>query len=220
MFFTFDGLDGVGKSTQMTLFGQWLTELGHAPIVCRDPGSTELGERLREILLARSGMRIDRRAEMLIYMAARAQLVDEVIRPALAEGRTVVSDRFLLANVVYQAHAGGLDPAQVWGVGHLAVDGVVPDLMFVLDLDPEVAARRIEREPDRMESQGDEFRRKVREGYLIEARRSPDRIMIVDAARDIESIQLDIRHAAQRIIEGARAAEPPGAGASESRARP
>jgi len=204
MFFTFDGLDGVGKSTQMTLFCEWLLELGHEPIVCRDPGTTQLGERLREILLTRSEMRIDRRAEMLIYMAARAQLVDEVIRPALAAGRAVVSDRFLLANVVYQAHAGGLNPAQVWEVGRVAVDGVVPDLMFVLDLDPEVAARRIGREPDRMESQGAEFRRKVRDGYLIEARRSPDQIVIVDAARDIDTIQDEVRKIARRIVMSVR----------------
>jgi dTMP kinase len=140
-------------------------------------------------------------------MAARAQLVDEIIRPALAAGRTVVSDRFLLANVVYQAHAGGLNPKQVWDVGHVAVDGVVPDLMFVLDLDPEVAARRIEREPDRMESQGSEFRRKVREGYLIEARRSPDQIRMVDAARDIDTIQREIQLAARPFVEGAGLAE-------------
>lgn len=213
MFFTFDGLDGVGKSTQMKLFGQWLTEQGHAPIVCRDPGTTELGERLRELLLTPTDMRIGRRAEMLIYMAARAQLVDEVIRPALDAGQAVVSDRFLLANVVYQAHAGGLDAGQVWSVGHVAVAGVEPDLMFVLDLDPEVAARRLGRPPDRMEAQGDEFRRKVRDGYIAEARRTPDRIRMIDASRDIATIQAEIRQAAMPIVTASGSTHAPHAAA-------
>ncbi len=220
MFFTFDGLDGVGKSTQMKLFGEWLNDLGHAPVVCRDPGSTELGERLRELLLTRSSLRIDRRAEMLIYMAARAQLVDELIRPALAEGRTVVCDRFLLANVVYQAHAGGLDPQQVWEVGRVAVNGVGPDLMFVLDLDPVVAAARLNRELDRMEAQGLEFRRKVREGYLFEARRTPDRIRIIDAARPIQEIHDEIRQAAQPIVERAASSDGRSANSPQAQVRP
>lgn len=199
MFFTFDGLDGVGKSTQMELFRGWLAELGHDVVVCRDPGSTELGEQLRAILLTRSSLAIGSRAEMLIYMAARAQLVDEVIRPALAAGKTVVSDRFLLANVVYQAHAGGLEPSDVWNVGRVAIDGVEPDLVFVLDLDPDVAAQRLGRAPDRIESRGAEFRRKVRAGFLLEAARRPERIVVVDASRSIEAIQAEIRERAEAI---------------------
>src|SRR5690606_16165715 len=103
MFFSFDGIDGVGKSTQIELFLDWLrTEKRLTVTSCRDPGSTPLGERIRELLLASSNqVAIDRRAEMLLYMAARAQLVEEVVRPALARGETVVSDRYLLANVVY-----------------------------------------------------------------------------------------------------------------------
>src|SRR5262245_11926005 len=101
MFFSFDGIDGVGKSTQLRLFCEWLTAQGRDPVVCRDPGSTPLGEEIRKILLAsHDSTPIGPRSEMLLYMAARAQLVDEVIRPALAAGRIVVSDRYLLANVV------------------------------------------------------------------------------------------------------------------------
>lgn len=203
MFFAFDGLDGVGKSTQMTQFCQWLAAAGHDVVVCRDPGSTPLGERLRELLLAHGDFSIGRRAEMLIYMAARAQLVEEVIRPALDAGRTVVSDRFLLANVVYQAHAGGLDADDVWAIGRVAVNGVAPDLTFVLDLDPELAAQRMGRTPDRMESQGAEFRRKVREGYLLEAAARPD-VTVIDATRDVDSIQADIRAAAAPFCTAAR----------------
>lgn len=211
MFFAFDGLDGVGKSTQMTRFCDWLRELGHHVVECRDPGSTPLGERLRDILLTRSSLSIGRRAEMLIYMAARAQLVDEVIRPAIEAGYTVVSDRFLLANVVYQAHAGGLDVGQVWDVGEVAVNGIHPDLVFVLDLDPDQALRRMGREPDRMESQGAEFRRKVRDGYLSEARLRPQQINVFDASLDVESIQTAIRQAAQRVLDGRAATAAKGA---------
>ena len=110
MFFSFDGLDGVGKTTQMDLFVEWLRAAGHDVVRCRDPGSTPLGEAIREILLGHE-FAISRASEMLLFMAARAQLVEEVIRPALDAGKTVVSDRFLLANVVYQGHAGGLDVA-------------------------------------------------------------------------------------------------------------
>ena len=102
MFFSFDGMDGVGKSTQAALFTQWLREEGHEIVSCRDPGSSQLGERVRQILLDDASLPIHRRSEMLLYMAARAQLVEEIIRPALAANKTVVSDRFLLANLVYR----------------------------------------------------------------------------------------------------------------------
>src|SRR5690349_9075923 len=116
MFFSFDGVDGTGKSTQIRLLAEALQQRGRTVVTCRDPGGTALGERLREILLGHHDTPIHRRAEMLLYMASRAQLVEELIRPALAAGKKVISDRYLLANVVYQAHAGGLDPADVWQV--------------------------------------------------------------------------------------------------------
>ncbi|MCP4812538.1 MAG: dTMP kinase, partial [Planctomycetaceae bacterium] len=105
MFISFDGVDGVGKSTQAAQFVEWLQEQGHQVLRCRDPGSTELGERLRTLVLKDTKISIAAGSEMLLYMAARAQLVSEVIQPALASGKVVVSDRFLLANVVYQGHA-------------------------------------------------------------------------------------------------------------------
>src|SRR5262245_37167265 len=124
MFFSFDGIDGVGKSTQLLLFCNALRSTHHDVVECRDPGSTELGDAIREILLhGGESIPIGRRSEMLLYMAARAQLVEEVIRPALEAGKIVVSDRFLLANVVYQGHAGGLDIETVRTVGRVATDG-------------------------------------------------------------------------------------------------
>jgi dTMP kinase len=143
MFFSFDGIDGAGKSTQMELFCAWLAERGERVIKCRDPGSTPLGEAIRSLLLDRRDLAINRRAEAFLYMAARAQLVEQTIRPALERDETVVCDRFLLANVVYQGHAGGLDPDELWRIGEMATGGLEPDLTFVLDISPEAAARRL-----------------------------------------------------------------------------
>ena len=126
LFLSIDGCDGTGKSTQMELLTGWLTSSGHDVVVCRDPGSTPLGEEVRGLLLDRADLQIHRRSEMLLYMAARAQLVEEIIRPALESGKTVVSDRYLLANVVYQGHAGGLDVETLWEVGRIATDSVSP----------------------------------------------------------------------------------------------
>ncbi|HEX3600609.1 MAG TPA: dTMP kinase [Lacipirellulaceae bacterium] len=192
MFFSFDGIDGVGKSTQVTLLTEALRARGRDVIVCRDPGSTPLGERIREVLLANdSGTPISRRSEMLLYMAARAQLVEQVIRPSLAAGRIVIADRYLLANVVYQGHAGGLEPQEIWQVGRVATHGLMPDCVFVLDMSPTAARRRIDRPLDRMENQGDEFRERLRDGFLQEAV-GRERIHVVSADRPIEEIQAEI----------------------------
>jgi dTMP kinase len=200
MFFSFDGIDGVGKSTQMDLFHDALRAAGHDVVACRDPGSTWLGERIRAIVLESDAESpIGRRSEMLLYMAARAQLVDEVIRPALAAGKIVVSDRYLLANVVYQGHASGLDVRAVRQVGEVATDAVHPDCVFVLDMPLEAAARRMSRELDRMESQGDAYRGRLRDGYLAEAATDP-RIHVIDAARPVDAVHADIWRVARALL--------------------
>jgi dTMP kinase len=199
MFFSFDGIDGAGKSTQIKLFCDWLAERGHDVVTCRDPGATPLGEAIRGILLdPNHEFAISRMSEMLLYMAARAQLVEKVIAPALAAGKVVVSDRYLLANVVYQGHAGGLEIEKLWEIGRFITRGILPDCTFLLDMSPDSATGRIGRELDRMELQGDEFRTKLRAGYLAEAARQPDRIAIVRADRSIDEVQAEIRQIAQR----------------------
>lgn len=203
MFFSFDGIDGVGKSTQMRLFCEALRRAGHDVVDCRDPGSTALGDAVREILLhAGDEVPIDRRSEMLLYMAARAQLVDELIRPALEAGRIVVSDRFLLANIAYQAYAGGLDVETVRSVGSVATGGIMPDCVFLLDMPPEAADSRLMRTRDRMESQGDDYRRRVREGFLAEAARPDSRIHVIDATRPVDVVQADIWQLAAPLVKG------------------
>jgi dTMP kinase len=196
MFFSFDGIDGAGKSTQMEQFCHWLRQQGLEPVTCRDPGTTRLGETLRQLLLDPQSPPIGTRSEMLIYMAARAQLVDEVIRPARNEGKVVVSDRFLLANVVYQGHAGGMDVETLWNVGRIAVEDSLPDMVFLLDLDVTTAAQRRGSSADRMEQRGVEYLQRVREGFLSEAKRFPDQIAIIDAGASEEAVQRQIRELA------------------------
>jgi dTMP kinase len=200
LFLALDGIDGAGKSTQHRLLCQWLGERGHDVVSCRDPGTTPLGEKIRSLLLARDEAPIGRRAEMLLYMAARAQMVDEVIRPALAAEKTVVSDRFLLANVVYQGHAGGLEPEEIWRIGRVATGGLEPALVLVLDIPAEVAGERIQREYDRMEQQGDEFRGRLRAGFLAEAARNPKRIVVINAARSVEEVHAEICGAVEKLL--------------------
>ena len=200
VFFSFDGIDGGGKSTQLKLFCQWLAEQGREPVVCRDPGSTPAGEEIRKLLLAADdAIPIAPRSEMLLYMAARAQLVDEIIRPALEAGRVVVSDRYLLANVVYQGYGGGLAVDAIRQVGQVAIDGVEPDCTFLLDIDPAVALARMGRALDRVENRGAAYRERLRAGFLAEAS-ADERVHIVAADREVAAIQSEIRAIAAKIL--------------------
>ncbi|MFZ5830553.1 MAG: dTMP kinase [Planctomycetota bacterium] len=191
LFLSIDGGDGGGKSTQLRLLDDWLCQRGRDVVTCRDPGSSPLGEAVRELLLHRHDLAIHRRSEMLLYMAARAQLAEEIVRPALEQGKVVISDRYLLANVVYQGYGGQLDVESLWQVGAVAVGGLMPQKTIVLDVPPEVAAARLSRTLDRMEQQGAEFHARVREGFLVEARRRED-IAVVDASGSIEAVHAEI----------------------------
>jgi dTMP kinase len=204
MFISFDGIDGAGKSTQLSLFCEWLRHQGRDVVACRDPGCTPLGERIRDILLHSDEQTpIGRRSEMLLYMAARAQLVDETIRPALEAGKVVVSDRYLLANLVYQGYAGGLDVDVVRRVGDVAIDGVRPDCVFLLDIPLEVANGRLDRSLDRLEQRGDLYRQQLRDGFLAEAARPDSRIHVIDASRPAHTVQTDIQQIAIGLLDAA-----------------
>src|SRR5262245_41390342 len=168
-FISLDGLDGTGKPTQCRMLVEWLTAQKVPVTACTDPGGTALGQELRKLLLFGREHRIATTTEAMLFMASRAQLVEEVIRPALDRGEVVVSDRFLLANVVYQGHAyqghaGGLCPEDLWTVGRIVTGGLEPDLTLVLDLPPDVAVARRNREADRMEERGADYYARVRTG--------------------------------------------------------
>ena len=199
VFLSLDGLDGTGKSTQCRLLADWLRARGYAVTECADPGGTSVGEVIRGLLL-------DRRREMsllceaLLFMASRAQLVAEIIQPALDAGHVVLADRFLLANVVYQGHAGGIDPMVLWQIGQFATGGLEPDLTLVLDLSPEAALARRGRPADRMESREETFYVRVREGFLAEARRRPERVRVLDASGTLEQVHELVCEEVARVL--------------------
>ena len=198
-----DGPDGGGKTTQAATLAAWLRARGVDVVTCRDPGGTELGNKLRAILQDRATVNLALRAEMLLFMASRAQLVEEVVAPALASGRTVVSDRYLLANVVYQGYAGGLQVDEVARVGMAATGHLLPDLTLILDIDPGAARRRVGGPRDRIEDRPAEYQARVREGFLRAAGNHPcpyypAPIVVIDASAAPEvvagRIQSEVEH--------------------------
>ena len=193
MFISLDGIDGAGKSTQIELLKSWLIERGHRVACFRDPGATKLGESIREILLHREDIPLAMTAEMLLYMASRAQLVDEQIKPALSDGQAVICDRFLLANVVYQGSAGGLNIDELWSIGRVATGGLAPDVTIVLDLDAEVARQRLGKSQDRLEKRGLKYFQAVRKGFLDQHSNAGNRSFVANASLSIEQVQRSIR---------------------------
>jgi dTMP kinase len=216
LFLVLDGPDGGGKSTQAGRLADWLRSLGRDVVTCRDPGGTALGERLRAILLERAAVNISLRSEMLLYMASRAQLVEEVIAPALAAGGVVVSDRYLLANIVYQGSAGGLLEEEIALVGMVATGGLLPDLTIVLDIAPDTASARVGPARDRIEDRPLFYRERVRAGYLAAARGEPDPgatpgqptscpyypapIVLIDASNDPDTVFREIKREVERVL--------------------
>lgn len=203
MFLCMDGLDGAGKSTQLARLADWLHQQGETVERCRDPGSTRASERIRELLLDPEA-HIDTTAEMLLYMASRAQLVDEVIAPALADGKVVLCDRFLTSTLVYQGYGGGQDLETIRQVGMIATKGHLPDWTVILDLPAKVAAARRTVPADRIESRAVEYHEAVRQGFLSEARRDPERFFVVDGTGDADSIHRQITEEVTRVLARTR----------------
>lgn len=186
-FLSLDGIDGTGKTLQARRLAAWLRERGWIVVECRDPGGTPLADDLRELLLNRKHD-IAPMAEAMLFMASRAELVARTIRPALDAGSLVLSDRYLLSTVVYQGHGGNLNVDDLWTAGRIAASGIEPDLTLVLDLPVGEAQTRRGREPDRMESRQRDYHERVREGFLIEAKRQPNRIRVVNATGNIDDV--------------------------------
>jgi dTMP kinase len=201
-FIALEGIDGTGKSTQCRLLADWLRGRGFTVTQCADPGGTPLGDQLRAILLDHRGdMGVV--AEVCLFMASRAELVDRVIRPALEAGSAVVTDRFLLSNVAYQGHGGGLDPEEVRRLGRLSTGGLEPDLSVVLDLPVAQSLFRRDRLADRMERRALAYHEAVRQGFLEEARARPDRVCVVDASQPVEAVSASIVKEVTRVLGAA-----------------
>jgi dTMP kinase len=199
-FLSLDGIDGTGKSTQIRLLADWLRAQRHDVLTCAEPGGTPLGDRLREMLLVQRND-MSAMAEALLFMASRAELLERVIRPALDSGKIVLSDRYLLATIVYQGYGSGLSVDFLWNICRLAASGLEPDLTLVLDLPVEQAQRRRGRDPDRMESRDRDFHERVRQGFLSEAQRQPERIRAIDATGTVEEIHAAICKEVGRVLE-------------------
>jgi dTMP kinase len=190
MFVTFEGVDGSGKSTQAELAAAFLSEGGREVVATREPGGTPLGERIRELLL--DGPDMTGWAEASLFAAARAELAEHVIRPALARGAVVVSDRYLDSSLAYQGMARGLGLERVLAL-NAAVADLLPDRTFVLLVDETTAATRLGERPDRIEREGAGFRATVQGGYRAVAERYPERIVLLDGTQPRDEVAAQVR---------------------------
>jgi dTMP kinase len=204
----FEGVEGAGKSTQLELLRQALEGRGGPPVgrsrevvVTREPGGTAAGERVRALLLDPE-VELDPRAEALLFAAARAELVAEVIRPALERGAVVLSDRYLDSSLAYQGGARGLGRGPVEEVNRFATGGLLPDLVVLLDLDPADGLARRARDPDRIEAQDIDFHRRVREAFRDLAAADPGRFAVIDAAAPVPEVATRVQAAVLALLEG------------------
>lgn len=212
MFITFEGIEGSGKSTALNRVRQALLDEGHGVLLTREPGGSRLGRTLRSILLDLSNDDIVPEAELFLYLADRAQHVGQVIRPALAEGVTVLSDRYADSTVVYQGYGRGLDPERLRELNDMAVGGLWPDLTLVFDLPPEEGLRRAMARnlqegtsvsEGRFEAEHLAFHDRVREGYLTWAALHPARFRVVDATRTPDEVFEDVMRAVRAALAAA-----------------
>lgn len=192
LFVVFEGGDGVGKSTQTRLLAEWLRDCGHEVVVTFEPGEGPIGQQIRHILLSHDTVGLAPRAEALLFAADKAQHVHEVIRPALARGAVVVCDRYVDSTLAYQGAGRALDLAEIERINWWATDDLRPDLVVLLDLDPERGLADVDGH-DRMESAGADFHDRVRDGFLRLADRDPDRYLVLHARDTIEATGLAVR---------------------------
>ncbi len=195
LFITLEGGDGVGKSTQAALLEEWLTSRGRRVVRTREPGGTEAGVEIREIVLHHRGD-IAPRAEALLYAADRAHHVATLVRPALDRGDIVLQDRYIDSSVAYQGAGRVLDPVEVRDLSLWAAEGLLPDLTILLDLDETTARARLDgarTRYDRLEAERSDFHARVRAAYLELAAAEPERFLVVDASRPVDEIAAEIR---------------------------
>ena len=197
-FIVLDGPDGCGKSTQCQLLAKWLRQQGVSAETFRDPGTTAIGEKIRQILLNPEHVAMSTRTELLLYMAARAQLWREKISPALTENKCVILDRWLSSTCAYQGCAGGFGTEKIIAIADACLETPWPDLTIILDIDLQTAAKRLDRQLDRMEQKGRDYHREVREGFLKLAQQQ--NFAVVDAAADIEAVHKKVTETVEKAF--------------------
>ena len=195
LFVTVEGTDGCGKTTQIRNIIDHLSSLGCRVILTREPGGTRISENIRSIILDPTFTEMHSITELMLYSAARAQLVEQVIKPSIAKSETVICDRYIDSFYAYQGYGRGLDMDMLKKITSLAIDDMIPDITIFLDLDPEIGLRRRMNvaNGDRIENEQIEFHRRVYDGYKQLARENPDRIKIIDASRSVEEVWQDVR---------------------------
>jgi dTMP kinase len=203
-FVVFEGGEGTGKTTQMSALVEWLQGRGDDVITTREPGGTAIGARIRAILLDPSAREMTARTEALLYAADRAQHAAEVIKPALEDGKIVVSDRFVDSSLAYQGLARGLGLEEIYELSSWATEGLVPDLVLFMNVDADVALQRLDRDRDRIEGEQDDFHERVAAAYIELADRFSERFVVLDASRPPEEIHRDVVAAVQERILTAR----------------
>ncbi|MBP9855245.1 MAG: dTMP kinase [Candidatus Omnitrophica bacterium] len=200
LFITFEGSEGSGKSTQMELIGRYLKEKNKDILFVREPGGVAISEKIRAILLDPENKIMASSCEMLLYMAARAQLVEEIIAPALKKGKVVICDRFLDSTIVYQGYGHQMDIPFINKVGTFATQGIKPDLTFIFDIEAKKGLARIKRDKDRIEQRAMTYHTRVRNGYLAIAKKEPKRIKIINSDQSIEDIHKHVRQHIDRLL--------------------
>ena len=206
MFITFEGPEGSGKSTQLPKLAQFLEESGLSVVKTREPGGTKIGDQIREVLVRMDNTELHPRTEILLFLAARAQLVEELIIPSLQEGKIILCDRYGDSTLAYQGYGHGLDLETLRAMLHFATGGLKPDLTILLDVDVMTGLKRkkIKDEWNRLDAFELSFHERVREGYHILAGQEPERWKIVDATQEPEQVQKEIRALVFDAIENKR----------------
>ena len=199
LFITFEGADGCGKTTQINLINDYLTKKNYKTVVTLEPGGSEIGKNLRQILLHHKGFVSDR-AELFLYLADRAQHIDEIVVKNINEGNIVLCDRCIDSTVAYQGYARGQNIDKINLLNEIAVGSIMPDITFVFDVESEIAQQRLGKDKDRLEKEGLEFHKKVRFGYLELAKKYPQRIKVINSNKPIEEVFTEVKSYIDKLL--------------------
>jgi len=199
LFITFEGADGCGKTTQINLLNDYLLKKNYKTIVTLEPGGSDIGKNLRQILLHHKGFVSDK-AELFLYLADRAQHIEEIVNKNILEGNIVLCDRCIDSTVAYQGYARGEDIEKINFLNEIATGGKKPDITFVLDIETEIAQQRLGNQKDRLEQEGMDFHKKVRLGYLELAKKYPERIKVINSNQPIEKVFSEVKSYIDKLL--------------------